>query len=65
MNTYATIIAGTRFRYYYDTNIRMWAIYPIDNQGNQRDDLGQVQYYPDRKTLSNLNPTLDFKKEDK
>ena len=59
MKTYLTKLVK-RYRYYYDTNIKLWTIYQVDNLGNQVD---LPDYYNDRDQLQKAYPFLNFNLE--
>jgi hypothetical protein len=44
------------FEYFWDANIRLWTVYPIDSKGKrvEWDELGkpiEAEYFPNRKLL--------------
>jgi len=46
------------YRYWYDTKIKMWTIYPIDSKGNQSSK--GAEYYGYKEQLLRNYPVLKF-----
>ena len=55
MNTYR----DNGFEYFYDTSLRLWTLYKVDDNGNQ---IGDAYYYNDQNQLFNHHPELNFTK---
>lgn len=52
---------GLLIRYYYDPYLRLWAMYEIDEEGNQISR--EAWYYPNKKEMLKYYPYFKFKKE--
>jgi hypothetical protein len=48
MKTYEDIINETRYWYFYDTNIKSWTVFKVDDQNYQ---VGNAEHYANKKSL--------------
>ena len=58
MKTYEQTIKGVRYWYFYDTNVRSWVVYDVDENDYQ---VNGAEYFPNKKELL-LSYRFDFNK---
>jgi hypothetical protein len=48
MKAYQNTVGKIKFVYFYDTNIRSWTVYRVDEKNYQ---VGDAEHYPNKKEL--------------
>lgn len=61
IQNYGGLIGLIKVRYYYDRELRLWTVYPIDDIGNQLSD--EADYYHSKDHLLDALPELKFIQE--